>query len=180
MKRIIPIIILLIAFLCGTSYYSFALPIFNPVTGHWYDKVNGNWFTAENSAILLGGHLVTINDEAEQQWLITNFGGNTLYWIGFTDRDNEGTWVWVSGEPVTYTNWAPSEPNNYLGNEDWAVMNWGNNGKWNDLRADGCNVGIAEWAPVSSVPEPSTMLLLGSALIGFAGAGYGSKKFFKK
>jgi hypothetical protein len=35
-----------------------------------------------------------------------------------------------------------------------------------------------DWVDISSVPEPSTMLLLGSGLIGLAG--YGKKKFFKK
>ena len=37
---------------------------------------------------------------------------------------------------------------------------------------------LIEFTPVSKVPEPSTMLLVGSRLIGLAG--YGRKKFFKK
>jgi len=43
-------------------------------------------------------------------------------WIGFTDQASEGTWEWISGEAVTYTNWASGEPNDANG-EDYAVMN---------------------------------------------------------
>ena len=33
-----------------------------------------------------------------------------------------GGWIWVSGEPVTYTNWIAGEPNNNnrLGPQNWA------------------------------------------------------------
>lgn len=182
MKRIIPIIILLV-FLCGSSSSASAAPIFNPGTGHWYDTVYGDWFSAEANAVALGGHLVTINDAAEQAWLIDTFGSNLFYWIGFNDITAEGNWVWVSGEPVTYTNWMDGEPNNWA-EEDVAVMNWARkdfNGipvppfQWNDWCFTCSTIGIAEWAPVpvagsgpSSVPEPGTAFLLVTGLTGMA------------
>src|SRR5262249_23259674 len=65
---------------------------------------------------------------------------------GLTDAAMEGTFVWVSGEPVTYTNWNPGEPNNSGGNENYTEM-LGSNGQWND-QPDGGNgfvqFGIAE------------------------------------
>jgi len=85
--------------------------------------------TAHANAIALGGHLVTINSAAENAF-VSAMSPNYM-WIGYTDRDVEGTFRWITDEPVTYTNWAPGEPNNAGGNEDWAVINWGSD-KWND------------------------------------------------
>ncbi|MEL6866959.1 MAG: lectin-like protein, partial [Bacteroidota bacterium] len=42
----------------------------------------------------------------------------------------EGVFEWVNGDPVTYTNWYPGQPNNYNGNQDYVELL--NNGKWND------------------------------------------------
>ena len=63
--------------------------------GHRYVLTDGamTWTAAEAYAQTLGGHLVTVDDAAEQAWLTSNFGGMSP-WIGFTDQAVEGTWVW--------------------------------------------------------------------------------------
>lgn len=93
-----------------------------------------DWNSAQAEAESLGGNLVSINSQAEQDWLTNTFGTQRM-WIGFTDRDNEGSYEWISGDPVSYTNWAPGEPNN-AGGQDYAVINWNTNGQWDDQRAD--------------------------------------------
>lgn len=108
----------------------------NPTNEHLYcltpEKLT--WPEAESYAVELGGHLVAINDQQEQEWLVQAFGGDRWFWIGFTDSTEEGVWIWSNGDPVTYTNWYPGEPNNMWScGEDYAVMNWGSPGYWNDL-----------------------------------------------
>lgn len=102
--------------------------------GHYYTLTDTamTWTQAESYAQTLGGHLVTINDQAEQEWVTDRFGW-AYPWIGLTEQATEGTWVWVSGEPVTYTNWASGEPYNNYGNDDYARMY--TNGKWYDREA---------------------------------------------
>lgn len=137
----------------------------NPATGHYYRQVdNLTWVQAESYAVSVGGHLVTINDQAEQDWLSAIFTDPNL-WIGMNDRAVEGSMVWSSGEQVTYTNWTVGEPNNctFCGppdghgdlpqGEDAAVMNWtdpwGSIG-WNDLADFGTLGAIVE---VTSLPR---------------------------
>ena len=58
-----------------------------------------------------GGHLVTIADEAENQFVFDKFGYDRLCWLGATDAGTEGEWRWISGEPFEFTNWAKGQPN---------------------------------------------------------------------
>jgi hypothetical protein len=108
-----------------------------------YVIVSGpTWEEAEANAIKLGGHLVTINDAAENEWLTQYYGKGK--WIGINDKEKEGTFKWSSSEEIVYTNWASGEPSNSGGIQDYGWIQF-ENGKWDDFQNDaGVFQGIAE------------------------------------
>lgn len=115
--------------------------ITNPANGHRYCLTAADtWTASEAEAVAKGGNLVTINDQAEQDWLLQTFGNTDRLWIGSNDAKVEESFVWSSGENSNYTNWLPGEPNNGQcnANEDYTVMNWSSTtGGWNDLNEEG-------------------------------------------
>ncbi|MGB8993519.1 MAG: lectin-like protein, partial [Desulfobaccales bacterium] len=119
------------------SYYAKVQSLWS-YNGHSYLLTDGSltWSQAEAYAQSLGGHLATVNDAAEQQWLMNTFGQLGSLWIGFYQTDKlaepAGHWAWMSGETATYTNWASGQPDNYGNNEDYAQFNWDSAGHWND------------------------------------------------
>lgn len=119
-----------------TEVFNFDKPGFIRRGDSLYKLTDPNlpWTEAEAQANTFGGHLVTINDADEQQWLRETFGTNLL-WIGlFQDPQGwepGGGWRWSSGEQSTYRNWTPGEPNNVSNVEDYALMNWSGS-QWND------------------------------------------------
>ena len=102
------------------------------------------WEEAQAEAESLGGNLVTINDQAEEAWLRETFSGTEQFWLGYNDVETEGQFQWASGQPATYTNWAPGEPNDFDGVQDFAVMNFGGTGEWDDQFNTGVFRGIIE------------------------------------
>jgi len=116
----------------GWEYFSF--------TGHYYKTIScpNNFIECRQLAISENADLVTINSEEENSWIVETFEIKP-YWIGFTDEEKEGSWQWVTGELVEFTNWYCSstycEPNNngWTGPENYAFINYGDAGKWNDV-----------------------------------------------
>lgn len=125
----------------------------NPANGHTYHLFSADtWTDAEGIAMSLGGHLVTINDDAENEWVRAEMlgfdGEDRRTWLGFNDAEVEGEFAWSSGETPGYTNWNGGEPNDSGGIEDYAEM-FGSNGQWNDQPDDGngfVHFGVVELA----------------------------------
>lgn len=91
--------------------------------GHTYqviecDTVNGiSWEEAEARCEEMGGHLVTITSQEEQDYVesLIKDAKSKSYHIGmYREDDGESTklgWKWVTGEAFEYSNWDDGEPN---------------------------------------------------------------------
>ena len=83
----------------------------NPDNRHAYKMIRCDTREeAQARAVAQEAHLVAINDEAEQQWILEVFGKRENFWIGLTVDAEETEQQWDNGEPITYTNWnSPKE-----------------------------------------------------------------------
>ena len=90
------------------------------------------------AAVALKGHLTTIRDQAEQDWVCWTFGNygsvpRGLY-IGLYNLDpvhnspirgeRKAEFVWASGETTSFADWYPTQPDNHGG------IHWRR--KWSD------------------------------------------------
>ncbi|XP_078615912.1 C-type lectin lectoxin-Lio2-like [Branchiostoma floridae x Branchiostoma japonicum] len=111
------------------------------------------WNSANTKCINQGANLASIHSQAEMNFissLITNApqGDQPVVWFGLQKRG--GAWKWSDGSRMTYTNWAPGEPDGKAlwtlfagcagisskGGKQWL---WGvhrEKGHWNDQRCD--------------------------------------------
>ena len=122
------------ALLCG-EYVELG-PIVNEANGHAYYLLNPmTWTEAEDTARLLGGNLVTINDAAEDAWVRETFANESQVglWTGLNDEESEGEFVWSSGQPVSYTNWSGGQPDDFQSREDHVMLYQDDGGRWADF-----------------------------------------------
>ena len=97
------------------------------------------------------GHLVTLTSSGEVGFVVALLQGGNALIGGYQDRsaanysEPGGGWRWVTNEPMTWTNWAGGEPNNYWDyGED--VMGMWSDGQWVDL-ADRSDIRFpGDWA----------------------------------
>ena len=110
---------------------------------YFYNAWETNWGSGASSCTQWGGHLVTVADDGENDFVNSLCPGSC--WIGLSDSANEGNFVWINGEQVSYTKWASNEPNDFLWNEDCTQLK--SNGKWNDANCDGTVAFVCEKEP---------------------------------
>ena len=122
-----------------------AQPIRWSANGHYYELIKNqvNWTQARDAAAVstylgLPGRLVTISSAEENAFVVERVAACEWVWIGLSDAALEGTFAWVNGEPLGYTNWYTDEPNNY-DNEDYTELVAAceeRRGFWNDVSND--------------------------------------------
>uniref|UniRef100_A0A4W2HC84 Conglutinin n=1 Tax=Bos indicus x Bos taurus TaxID=30522 RepID=A0A4W2HC84_BOBOX len=78
-----------------------------------------------------GGQLPSPRSAAENEALTQlATAQNKAAFLSMSDTRKEGTFIYPTGEPLVYSNWAPQEPNNDGGSENCVEIF--PNGKWND------------------------------------------------
>ncbi|KAM5260469.1 FRAS1-related extracellular matrix protein 1 isoform 2-T9 [Hipposideros larvatus] len=73
------------------------------------------------------GTLVTVLSRQHMRWL-WDFSGRKPFWIGLNDQVRAGYWEWISGEPVTFTNWRRGPPQRLKPGKDCVLVQ--RQGKW--------------------------------------------------
>ena len=143
----------------------FSSPTVKYYNGHIYEFID-NELTFEEAEQYCeeyrGGHLATITSQEEQDFIQNNLVNKNLngYMIGGTDKDKEGIWQWVTGEPFEYSNWNEREPNNDSGGSpggECFLEIYTSNGKWNDFYYNGlkrgfiCEIETENYEPIKSI-----------------------------
>lgn len=116
---------------CNNGHYIPGFIYMGSYNGHQYycSTSPDTWLNAKANCEANGGYLASINSAGENAFL-ANILTLQSAWIGLSDHISEGNFQWTNGDPLSYTNWYPNQPNNYGGSQDYVELL--NSGKWND------------------------------------------------
>ncbi|MDF3066412.1 MAG: hypothetical protein K0R38_2013 [Polyangiaceae bacterium] len=109
-----------------------------------------------------GAHLVTITSAAENE-VVSDLVNSSKFIGGWEDlglmEEGQGDYGWITGEALSYTNWAQGEPDQ----DNFSCSGWGNQrcyehclimngqGTWEDHRCDQPDGYACEWEPAGVV-----------------------------
>ncbi|XP_041634977.1 ladderlectin-like [Cheilinus undulatus] len=88
-----------------------------------------SWANAERHCQAQDGNLASVHSNVEYHFIQgmilkqTQTFPNT--WLGGSDAEQDGTWLWSDGSHFTYANWCPGEPNDANGPQSCFRMNVG-------------------------------------------------------
>ncbi|MBL9120667.1 MAG: hypothetical protein JNL80_12220 [Phycisphaerae bacterium] len=133
-------------------------PIINPWNGHRHRLIDSTYWADALPGVAGTEHgFITIRSELENVWvrdaLLNNIPGWTPApaFIGLSDVEQEGEFVWSSGEPFTFADWYPGEPND-LDGEDVVEMSH-LHGRWNDISSSVTRAAVTDsWRTMCGGP----------------------------
>nr|XP_047141831.1 uncharacterized protein LOC101241607 isoform X2 [Hydra vulgaris] len=99
-----------------------------------------SWSDALLSCQLMGAHLLSIEDQAENSFIKNILKDDSLkndnYWIGLNDDCNNREFRWSDNKYLNFTNWLPKKPNNAGSGENCVETNtigWNDNDCSNNM-----------------------------------------------
>ena len=169
------LILLALGILSGLQFARAAVlhgPVTNASNGHvYYLLAPDTWTASQAEAVSLGGHLVTINDAAENAWVAETFEEFGLVsrglWIGLNDTALEGQYTWVSGETSDYRNWWVPEPIDPDGSWDYVHITWPSvthPGQWRSRQNVSDYLGLPICGVVEVAPKQNPMVKIFPAI----------------
>ncbi|XP_053713142.1 CD209 antigen-like protein E isoform X2 [Synchiropus splendidus] len=110
---------------------------------YYVSPVQKSWFDSRNFCVERGADLVVINSREEQEF--TNQFVR-ITWIGLSQQQDNGQWVWVDGTLLTRSFWSPGEPNDFEGIEEncTEICEHSIEKSWNDAPCQQTNFWICE------------------------------------
>uniref|UniRef100_A0A3B3V606 C-type lectin domain-containing protein n=1 Tax=Poecilia latipinna TaxID=48699 RepID=A0A3B3V606_9TELE len=104
------------------------------------------WFSfSKKHCVSQEANLVPVHSLEEENFvklLIRTFDPSQgINWIRLTDFQSYFSgWIWSDGCKYRFSRWDSGQPDNYRGNENCGVTNYGSNFYWND---GGCSIKFA-------------------------------------
>ncbi|XP_014906843.1 macrophage mannose receptor 1 [Poecilia latipinna] len=133
----------------GPDWYEFGDFCYKP----FGDKKT--WHSARSVCRSLGAELVSIHSMKEQSWVESYlYMATSDVWTGLNDLAVAGMFMWSNEHIVTFTYWAPGEPNNHDGFTEDCVEMSHQTGRWNDVSCTKLNTYVCKM-PKAHYPLPS-------------------------
>lgn len=110
--------------------------------GYCYRKVSSwdSWTNSQGTCAALGANLPSIHSQEENVYVQSLHGGEHS-WLGLSDINTEGKFVWSDGTSYDFHYWAEHQPNNFH-NED-CIHTLGflqdHRYEWNDVNCSDCH-----------------------------------------
>ncbi|XP_068706596.1 uncharacterized protein [Montipora foliosa] len=110
--------------------------------GYCYQKILScdSWSNGQSRCATVGANLPSVHNQEENVFL-QNLHDGENGWLGLSDINSEGTFVWSDGTRFDFHYWATNQPNDFR-NED-CVHTLGSlqahKFKWNDVNCSSCH-----------------------------------------
>ena len=110
--------------------------------GYCYRKVSScdSWTNSQGTCAALGANLPSIHSQEENVYVQSLHGGEHS-WLGLSDINTEGKFVWSDGTSYDFHYWAEHQPNNF--HDEDCVHTLGflqdHRYEWNDVNCSDCH-----------------------------------------